>query len=96
VILIGLFSSIVELAGLGALVLGTVLAAPGTRRYGLGWWLLLAGGCGLAGIGAAVSLLSDGVGGLLAVLGAATALTGAVLGFPGRSQTTDPYSRTRG
>jgi hypothetical protein len=84
VILLGLFGAVVELAGLGAIALGTVLAAPAVRRYGRGWWLLLVVGAALAGLGAAVSLLSDGLGGLLAVIGAAIVLTGTVLGFPDR------------
>lgn len=70
------------LIGLAAIILGTLLAAPLGRGPGEGWWTLLAAGAALSVIGALVALLSEGFGGLLALLGGVAVVAGAAIGFP--------------
>jgi hypothetical protein len=81
-ILLGLFGTAVSVAGLAAIVLGTVLAAPAVREEGGGWWRLLAAGAALSILGALLALVSETVGGLVAVLGGVAVVTGAAIGFP--------------
>ena len=57
------------LIGLAAVILGTLLTAPLGRGPGEGWWNLIASGAVLSVIGALVALPSEGVGGLLALVG---------------------------
>lgn len=69
-------------AALGVIVLGTLLAAPAGRGQGGGWWTLLAIGAALSVAGALLALLSDTVGGLVALLGGVAVVSGAAMGFP--------------
>lgn len=85
VILVGLLGERAGVVGLIAIFLGTVLAAPAGRGPRGGWWSLLAAGAVLSAVGAVVALASEGVGGLLALLGGGAVLVGAALGFPARS-----------
>ena len=82
VIMVGLFGAGVEIGGLLAIALGTVLAAPAGRGPDGGWWPLLASGAVLSFAAPLVALTSAGLGGLLALIGGACVLTGAALGFP--------------
>jgi hypothetical protein len=81
-ILLGLFGTAVGIAGLVAIALGTIVAAPAAREGGGGWWGLLAIGAALSVLGALLSLVSETVGGLVAVLGGVAVITGAAMGFP--------------
>jgi hypothetical protein len=83
-ILLGVLGTTADVAGLIAIVLGTVLAAPAGRRPGNGWWSLLAVGATLSVLGALLALASDSVGGLVALIGGILVLTGAAFGFPPR------------
>ena len=86
VIMLGLFGRGADIAGLIAIALGTVLAAPAGRGPDGGWWSLLATGALLSLAGGLVSLGSEGLGGLLALIGGVCVLVGSALGFPsGRS-----------
>jgi hypothetical protein len=80
--LLGVLGATVNLIGLAALLLGTVLTAPAGRLPGNGWWSLLAAGAALALIGALLSLATDAVGGLVGLLGGVAVLAGAAFGFP--------------
>jgi hypothetical protein len=74
-----------SLAGLGLIVLGTLLVAPAARLGGRGelrWWRLLAAGTTLAAIGIPLGLALETVGGLLTAAGGALVVVGAALGFP--------------
>lgn len=82
VILLGLSGTGASIAGLGAIGAGTVLAAPAGRGPRGGWWTLLATGAVLSGAGALLSLATEGVGGLLALIGGVAVIAGAALGFP--------------
>lgn len=82
VLLVDLLGTAGLVGGLAAIVLGTVLAAPAVRGTDGGWWNALAAGALLCGLGAAVSLLSDSVGGLLTVLGSIAVLAAGALAFP--------------
>lgn len=82
VILVGLVGEIAAICGLAAIFLGVVLAAPAGRGPRGGWWNMLAAGAILSAIGAVVALASEGVGGLLALLGGGAVLLGAAIGFP--------------
>ncbi len=82
-IMVGLFGAGVEIAGLLAITLGTVLAAPAGRGPEGGWWSILATGAVLSLAAPLAGLGSDALGGLLALAGGVCVLTGAALGFPG-------------
>lgn len=85
VVLLGVLGTAADLAGLGAIVIGTVLTAPAGRRAGNGWWSMLAAGALLSVLGALLALVTDSVGGLVALLGGIVVVTGAAFGFPTRS-----------
>ena len=71
-----------SVAGLIAMVVGTVLTAPAAREGSAGWWGLLATGALVSFIAALVSLGSDTAGGVLALIGGFAVLLGAALGWP--------------
>ena len=85
VILLGVFGTAVDVAALGAIVLGTILTAPAGRSTGGDWWPLLAVGMILSVLGALLALATDSVGGLVALLGGILVVTGAAFGFPTRT-----------
>ena len=85
VIRLGVLGTGADVAGLAAIVVGTVLTAPAGRREGNGWWSLLAAGSVLSVLGALLSLATDSVGGLVALIGGIVVITGAAFGFPSRS-----------
>ena len=84
-ILLGVLGTGADVAGLAAIVVGTVLTAPAGRREGNGWWSLLAAGTVLSVLGALLALATDSVGGLVALIGGIVVITGAAFGFPSRS-----------
>ncbi len=84
VIMLALFGTGVEIGGLVAIALGTVLAAPAARGPDGGWWSLLGAGAILSLAGPLVALAAAGLGGLVALLGGICVLAGAALGFPER------------
>ncbi len=84
-ILLGVLGTAADVAGLGAIVLGTVLTAPAGRGEGNGWWSLLASGAVLSVLGALLSLATDSVGGLVALIGGIVVLVGVAFGYPTRS-----------
>lgn len=84
VILLGILGTAAGVAGLVAIVLGTILTAPAGRRPGNGWWSLLATGAVLSILGALLALAADSVGGLVALIGGIVVITGAAFGFPSR------------
>ncbi|MCB0876555.1 MAG: hypothetical protein R2718_01730 [Solirubrobacterales bacterium] len=85
VILLGVFGTGVEVAGLVAIVVGTILTAPAARGAESGWWPLLAVGTILSVLGALLALATDSVGGLVALVGGIMVVTGAAFGFPTRT-----------
>jgi len=85
VVLLGVLGTAAGIAGLGAIILGSVLAAPAGRGEGGGWWSLLAAGTLLSVLGALLALVTDSVGGLIALLGGIVVITGAAFGFPTRT-----------
>lgn len=82
VLVADLFGAAGTIIGLAAAALGTVLAAPAARGTEGGWWNALVAGTLLCGAGAALSLLSEPLGGLVVVLGAVTVVAAATLTFP--------------
>lgn len=82
VVMLGALGTAGDAAGLAAILLGTVLAAPAARGPGPGWWGLLAAGAVVSALGAVMSLASDTVGGILALIGGVAVLVAAALGFP--------------
>lgn len=81
-IMLGVLGTAGDVAGLLAIVAGTVLAAPAARSGAAGWWNLLASGAALSILGAVASLASDAAGGVLALLGGAAVLIAVALGYP--------------
>lgn len=81
-ILLGVLGAAADLIGLGAVLLGTVLSGRVGRAPGNGWWSLLAAGALLSVLGALLSLATDSVGGLVALIGGVAVLAGAAFGFP--------------
>jgi len=73
------------LAGVGLLVICTILtapAAPDPDAGGLNWWALIAGGTGLALIGVPLGLVLEAPGGLLTAIGGGLAMVGVAFGYP--------------
>jgi hypothetical protein len=81
-IMVDVLGTAAAVIALGAIVLGTLLAAPAGRGEGGGWWTLLAIGAALSVAGGLLSILSDTVGGLVALLGGIAVVSGAAMGFP--------------
>ena len=74
-----------ELAGVGLLVICTILTAPAAPEQGSGgvnWWVLLAGGTALALVGVPLGLVLEAPGGLLTAFGGGMAIVGVVFGMP--------------
>jgi hypothetical protein len=73
------------LAGVGLMVICTILtapAAPEPEAGGLNWWALIAGGTALALIGVPLSLALEAPGGLLTAIGGGLAMVGVAFGYP--------------
>ena len=81
-IIVDVLGTPAAIVALGVIVLGTLLAAPAGRGQGGGWWTLLAIGAALSVAGALLTLISDTVGGLVALLGGVAVVSGAAMGFP--------------
>lgn len=84
-LLIGVLGTVGEVAGLAAVILGTVLAAPYAEQPGApvaGWWTMLAAGALVALVGAPIALAVESLGGLLTVLGGVLVAVGVALGYP--------------
>lgn len=87
-LLVGLLGTVGEVAGLAAMIAGTVLAAPYAELPGASlrnWWTMLAAGALIALAGAAVGLAIESLGGLLTVLGGVLTAIAVGLGLPARS-----------
>jgi hypothetical protein len=85
VILLRLFGDVASFAGLVAIVAGTVLSAPYApppEAPGRGWWTMLASGAAIILVAAALTLVTETAGGLLAVLGCVLVAIAVALGFP--------------
>lgn len=92
-LLLSFLGTVVELIGLLAIVLATVLTAPAPeardpRVAGVRWWRLMATGATVSALGLALSLLTGTIGGLLAAVGAAVVIVGVAFGFPAPSDRT--------
>jgi len=73
------------LAGVGLLVICTILtapAAPDPEAGGLNWWALIAGGTALALVGVPLGLVLEAPGGLLTAIGGGLAMVGVAFGYP--------------
>jgi hypothetical protein len=71
--------------GVGGIVAGTVLSAPYApppSAPGRGWWTMLAAGAAITTVAAALTLVAETAGGLLAVLGCVLVAIAIALGFP--------------
>lgn len=82
IVLAGFFPEGVRYGCLGVIALAALASADERNRRGGGWWMLLGVGAGMSIAGFAVAQLEDTVGGLIAVMGAALVVIGAVIGFP--------------
>ena len=85
VILLRLFGTVAGIAGLVAIVAGTVLSAPyapGSSEPGRGWWTMLAAGAVISVVAALLAQVAETAGGLLAVLGGVLVAIAVALGFP--------------
>jgi hypothetical protein len=85
VVLIDLVGDAGDFAGVGLMVLGTLLSASAAPRSGRGevnWWALLAAGSALALAGVPLGLVSETPGGLLAGLGGGLVVVAVALGLP--------------
>jgi hypothetical protein len=83
--LVQLLGTAGELAGVGLLVICTILTAPVAPEPGSGgvnWWVLLAGGTALALVGVPLGLVLEAPGGLLTAFGGGMAIVGVVFGMP--------------
>lgn len=81
-ILLGILGTVASLIGLAAIIGGTALSASAGRRGEDNWWSLLAVGATLSVLGALLSIASDSIGGLVALLGCVAVLAGAAFGWP--------------
>ena len=72
------------IAGIFLAIGGTVIAAPGNLTKS--WFIAVALGAIVAGLSRLVADSADTIGGWLGVIGAATVLIGAILGFPTRDE----------
>ncbi len=85
VVLLRLFGDVASFVGVVAILAGTVLSAPYApppEAPGRGWWTMLATGAAITTIAAAVTLVAETVGGLLAVLGCVLVAIAVALAFP--------------
>jgi hypothetical protein len=83
------FGDVASFAGLAAILAGTVLSAPYAPppdAPGRGWWTMLASGAAITIVAAALTLVAETPGGLLAVLGCVLVAIAVALGFPIRSE----------
>ena len=79
------FGDVASFAGLAAILAGTVLSAPYAPppdAPGRGWWTMLASGAAITIVAAALTLVAETAGGLLAVLGCVLVAIAVALGFP--------------
>ena len=84
--LLGTLGVIVNLVGLAAILLATVLSAPAAREETGRWWALLGSGAVLALVGALLSVASDTIGGLVSLIGGIAVLIAVAFGYPARSR----------
>ena len=84
--MLGLLGDVAALAGLMAIVIGTVLAAPAARGTEGGWWTLLATGAVISVAGAVLAIATASLGGLLALIGGVAVVAGAAMGYPLRER----------
>ncbi|MGH2980622.1 MAG: hypothetical protein ACRDKV_01085 [Solirubrobacterales bacterium] len=85
VVLLRLFGDLASFAGVAAILAGTVLSAPYApppEEPGRGWWTMLATGAAITTLAAALTLLAETIGGLLAVLGCVLVTIAVAFGFP--------------
>ena len=84
--LIGGLGTAVNLAGLAAILLATVLSAPAARDPSGRWWSLLGTGAVLSAAGALLSIASDTVGGVVSLIGGIAVLVAVAFGIPDRER----------
>jgi hypothetical protein len=85
VVMAGLFTTEVRLAGLGVVVAAAWATEPERHRPGGGWWMLIAAGTALSLGGFVVEELSEAAetaAGIVAIAGSALVIVGATVGFP--------------
>jgi hypothetical protein len=85
VILLRLFGDVASFVGLAGIVAGTVFSAPYApppSAPGRGWWTMLAVGAAITLAAAALTLVTETAGGLLAVLGCVLVAIAVALAFP--------------
>jgi hypothetical protein len=85
VVLLSFLGRVAELAGVVAIVIVALLAAPRTRagaEAGVGWPRLLGTGAVLCAIALPLSLLLDTIGGLLAGIGGALVIVAVAFAWP--------------
>ena len=82
VILTGAFSDLVAVGCVLVVVGATALSAGERHRPGGGWWALMALGAAMSAGGGLVAQLSEGLGGVLALLGGVAVIIAAAVGFP--------------
>lgn len=88
VILLPLLGDGAAIAGLVAIIAGTVLAAPFAERPGAPlptWWTLMAVGAVLALIGVPLSFAVETLGGLLTAFGGILVAVAVAFALPGRA-----------
>jgi hypothetical protein len=88
IVLLGFFSTLVQLGAVIAIVAGTALSRPptgaaaGPEASGVRWWRLLAAGALTSAVALPLSLGLETIGGLLAGIGAALVVVAVVFGYP--------------
>jgi hypothetical protein len=88
IVLLGFFSTLVQLGAVIAIVAATALTRPppdvaaGPEATGVRWWRLLAAGALTSAVALPLSIGLETIGGLLAGIGAALVIVGVVFGYP--------------
>jgi hypothetical protein len=83
--LVDLLGTAGGLAGVGLMLLATILTAPAAPRSGsegFNWWTLLAGGTALALVGVPLAIVLETPGGLLTAAGGVAVIVAVVFGMP--------------
>lgn len=83
-VLIRVFGDAGAIAGLAAIIAGTVLAAPYAERPATvgAWWNMLAAGAIAVLVGTPLELVAETLGGLITALGAVVVAVAVALSYP--------------